>query len=273
MEVNGELIFRFPRRSDGERRLEKEILLLKRLGRILSIPIPHLNYVWSGNKKYRYAFVGYRKLEGVHLTPDVLQLSRVDDTASQLSGFLNELHSFPVLQARKVKVPYTTPARWKTRYHRFRSQLGKRVFPLLSRFERERATNLIDEFLNEEIDFKPALLHGDLNGGNMIANRSTGKITGIIDWGDATIGDPAYDFCGLLYEYGEEFVRKVLSKYNGSADRSFWKRLVFYAARTPYSVLLGAEVIGLPYMLKRDEIVLMEGPHDVHFKLGEYSAA
>src|ERR1700730_12960906 len=67
LEVNGELIFRFPMRDDVIPYLQKELRLLPVLEQALSTPIPHSDFIGKGDTSYPYTFVGYRKLEGVAL--------------------------------------------------------------------------------------------------------------------------------------------------------------------------------------------------------------
>src|SRR6266581_4484040 len=62
LEVNGELIFRFPMRDDVVAYLQKELHLLPVLEQALSTPIPHFEYIGHGDANYPYMFVGYRKL-------------------------------------------------------------------------------------------------------------------------------------------------------------------------------------------------------------------
>jgi aminoglycoside phosphotransferase (APT) family kinase protein len=45
--------------------------------------------------------------------------------------------------------------------------------------------------LEAPLDIQPTWLHGDLHPRNVLVER--GSITGIIDWGDLTAGDPATD--------------------------------------------------------------------------------
>lgn len=65
------------------------------------------------------------------------------------------------------------------------------------------------------------LLHGDFNPRHVFAQD--GRVTGIIDWGDAICGDPVYDFGRVLHSavlekdddvgYGLAIVNRVLAAY------------------------------------------------------------
>jgi len=43
----------------------------------------------------------------------------------------------------------------------------------------------------------PVLIHGDIAPRNLLADPETGRLTGLVDWGDAALADPAMDFAKL----------------------------------------------------------------------------
>lgn len=45
-----------------------------------------------------------------------------------------------------------------------------------------------------------ALIHWDIHPWNLLVDDQTGELTAIIDWGDAGIGDPAYDLASMPIE-------------------------------------------------------------------------
>jgi aminoglycoside phosphotransferase (APT) family kinase protein len=55
--------------------------------------------------------------------------------------------------------------------------------------------------------------HGDFGGGNIILHPETGRLAGVIDWGNSQIGDPATDFVWLALDRGWPFTRDVLGAY------------------------------------------------------------
>jgi aminoglycoside phosphotransferase (APT) family kinase protein len=80
-----------------------------------------------------------------------------------------------------------------------------------------------------------ALTHNDPGLVHVLGDD--GRITGIIDWTDACVGDPAKDFVGVLARGGWRTVRKLASTY-GSMDSSFEDRLAFYAWLAPFHDIL-----------------------------------
>src|SRR5205085_1752402 len=133
--------------------------------------------------------------------------------APALAIFLSELHSFPIEQAVSVGVQEHTPERWRERYLERYLDLQKRVFPLLDADLRTKSERLWKDFLDDRaiFAFQPVLIHCDLAGEHILCDPERSTLTGVIDWGDATIGDPAMDFVGLHVDRGKEFTELVLA--------------------------------------------------------------
>jgi aminoglycoside 2''-phosphotransferase len=240
LEINGELIFRFPLREDVTACLQKEIRLLPVLEETLSSPIPHFNYIGQGDENYPVMFVGYRKLGGLALDDVSITQMQLVELAPALATFLNELHSFPAALALQNGIQAYTPALWRERYRKLYSDLQIRVFPLLDTELRSKSGQLWENFLNSEaiIAFQPVPIHCDLACEHIFCDPVRGILTGVIDWGDTTVGDPALDFVGLHSGRGREFTEHVLACYKGIIDVEFWKRIDFYIRYGPFSELL-----------------------------------
>jgi aminoglycoside 2''-phosphotransferase len=240
LEVNGELIFRFPMREDVIAYFQKEIRLLPVLEEVLSTPIPHFEYFGHGDANYPFEFVGYSKLDGVALEAESITPEQLAALAPALATFLNELHSFPVVKAIHAGVWEHTSAQWRERYQDLYDDLQVRVIPLLDGELRTKSERLWENFLNVEsiFRFQPVLIHCDLGCEHIFCDPARGMLTGVIDWGDAMIGDPAMDFVGLYNRRGREFTERVLAGYHDTIDTAFWKRIDFYFCYGPYSELL-----------------------------------
>jgi Ser/Thr protein kinase RdoA (MazF antagonist) len=119
-----------------------------------------------------------------------------------------------------------------------------------------RARNAIDRFAPALDGPSGArLIHGDFCPRHVYADGA--RITGIIDWGDAMAGDPAYDFGRLLYSglraggigHGRSLVAAALSSYGdppwltGPRD----PRILFYAAMFVLSSMEGEFSAGAPW--------------------------
>jgi aminoglycoside phosphotransferase (APT) family kinase protein len=71
----------------------------------------------------------------------------------------------------------------------------------------------------------PSFIHLDFRGNNLLVDPESGRLTGVIDWGNAAIGDPALDFMWLVVWRGWSFMEAVLSNYSLPVDDDFIQRV------------------------------------------------
>jgi aminoglycoside 2''-phosphotransferase len=273
VDVNNRLIFRFPRRKDVEKSVKREVALLRLLQGALPYSIPTPEFVWHGDRKVPTRFFGYPKLRGASLTGADMASSPAS-VASQVSRLINAIQSFPLTETVKSLFSGHSAQMWKDEYASLLSRVRRRVVGLLDTGTREKTLALFGDFLNDEgnFSFRPVLVHRDLNT-NILFDKKRTEISGVIDWGDASIGDPAFDFCGFLHSQGRSFVELILQGYRGLIDESFRRRMEFYSKVIPYHVILGAMTTGRPYRIEGDDVVLGRGPAVSVFKMFESSNA
>jgi aminoglycoside phosphotransferase (APT) family kinase protein len=73
-----------------------------------------------------------------------------------------------------------------------------------------------------------ALIHADL-GAEHVLERD-GQLTGVLDWSDAAISDPAVDFGRLYRDFGPSFLTTTLKAYGGVDDpEAAMARIKFFA--------------------------------------------
>ena len=69
------------------------------------------------------------------------------------------------------------------------------------------------------------MIHGDLWFENILIDPGNGRLTGVLDFDTASIGDPAWDIATQLH-FGPEFFRHVLNAYPDKsaelAERARW---------------------------------------------------
>jgi aminoglycoside phosphotransferase (APT) family kinase protein len=63
----------------------------------------------------------------------------------------------------------------------------------------------------------PALLHCDIAPGHVLCDGATGALSGVIDFGDVSLGPAARDFIFLYEDFGAALCREVLGAYASSA--------------------------------------------------------
>jgi aminoglycoside phosphotransferase (APT) family kinase protein len=168
-------VVRWPRHRLAVEELEHEVELLPVLGPLLPVEVPRFEYVsrepW---------LVAYPLIRGEPL---------VAEDPDSVRAFLHALHAVDV-----DSVPAPRPD-WLETYREQADEFRRVVLPLLDRDERLRGEALLAEV--ETFDgFRPAVTHSDLGPTHLLVRD--GRLVGVIDWGDARIGDPAIDYAWLL---------------------------------------------------------------------------
>ena len=75
-----------------------------------------------------------------------------------------------------------------------------------------------------------ALTHGDLYAGHVTA-APDGRVSGIIDWTEAKVGDPSVDFSGHLAVFSRESLAQLVAAYAAAGGRTWPGMLEHIEAR------------------------------------------
>lgn len=185
-EVNDDLVVRFAL-SDVD--MTREARLLEVVAEVSPLPVPRPLLVLPG-------CLVYRKLPGTVLLHD-------PDPAvvPQLARMLTAIHAIPLSRLEGlVEVDDTPPAQWRAEAERHMDLAGIRVAlgqpPPPGEF---------------------VFCHNDLGAEHILVHD--GAVTGVIDWSDAAIADPAVDFGLILRDLGVMLAE----------DPAARQRAVFYA--------------------------------------------
>ncbi|GGD61760.1 aminoglycoside phosphotransferase [Paenibacillus nasutitermitis] len=224
--VNGEWVFRFPKSQQGADELNKEIQLLPLLVNRLKVDIPEFEYI--GSQSDGSPFTGYRKVQGEILGEvGIVSISdnARDRLALQLADFMNALNAFPVDSATAAGVPVRN---LKNDIFLLMEATEKHAFPLLNPSLRDYLTQRFQSYLEDTAytRYTPALIHAGLSPDHFLMDSHMSALTGIIDFGDAAISDPDYDYVYLLEDCGEPFTRQVMA-YRGEVALDARIRKVF----------------------------------------------
>jgi len=221
-EVNGAWIFQFPRMPGAMETTRKQIALLPRLAPELptAVPVPEL-------VSEEPLFMGYRKIPGEPLDVDA---GLDGDLPECLGRFVHDLHAVP------PEVVGWHPRGAETLRRELRAELQafrERVSPLLSSAERGVADAMISAFVDEDANFRfaPAVAHRDIGPEHVLATPD-GSLAGVVDWGDAEVGDPALDLWWVAGHPG--FGERMLTAYGGAPDATFRTRAEFYFRLGPW---------------------------------------
>jgi aminoglycoside 2''-phosphotransferase len=240
-EINNELLFRFPLREDCATRLPIEARLLAELADHVSVAIPKPLHVSMGVPPHEWPFFAYRRLAATPLLETQPGDKELEGIAIQLGQFLSELHSFSIERAEQLGVRVRVGARWRQRYVNLRTRVAADVYPLLHSQEAALMEASWEEFLarDEYFAFTPALIHGDLDQAHILLGSGTATVAGVIDFGDALIGDPALDFAGFDRALGNN----IAASYALSIDNTLLERAGIYRTRMSplHGVLFGLD--------------------------------
>jgi aminoglycoside 2''-phosphotransferase len=209
--VNGALVFRFARSESGFKDLKEEAAALRLLRKHITLPIPTLFYE-------DHEVLAYPLIPGETLRRDLLMsLPETDQQAiaDQLALFFKELHGIPMEEVAHPSIPMADALMeyedWANVYQRMQDK----VFPLLLPDVREWATGHFESWLSDPANFEyePRMVDTDIPPTHILFDRMRRRISGIIDFGCAGLGDPAADFSVIIYHYGESFMDRFYKIY------------------------------------------------------------
>ncbi|MBP2477196.1 aminoglycoside phosphotransferase (APT) family kinase protein [Crossiella equi] len=199
--VEGRWIHRRPRRADVAVRLRRETTFLPWLADRLPLAVPRPELVRTDPLEVRHALVPGEGTE-----------DPVAEHGAALGAFLRALHTTPVAAAveRGLTDGATARADLASAVEGFRSQ----VLPRLDASYRARGAELLEEVLAAPAD---TVVHGDLGPEHVLSEGS--RLTGVIDFTDAHVGDAAVDLAWALYGTSAPCAAALAQAYGGvSAD-------------------------------------------------------
>jgi aminoglycoside 2''-phosphotransferase len=209
--VGRTFVFRFAKHAEAAAGLRREIALLPRLAPRLRLRVPEIRFVGEHSVS-RFPFIGYRLIEGepLHRTlyEGLTEETRVG-LLGELADFLRSVHAFPTHEAMACGVgPHEERAGYLEDLRRARAA----VFPRLGQRVRLALESELVMFLDDDANFanSPTLLHADLWPEHVLFTTSAGRLAGVIDFGDVSIGDPDYDLAFLAQRLGPAFLSALL---------------------------------------------------------------
>lgn len=78
---------------------------------------------------------------------------------------------------------------------------------------------------------RPVFCHNDVRDYHLLVDPGTGRVTGLIDWTDAVLGDPALDLATVLIDFGRPTYERVLAGYGGPQEAGLEERVLHVARR------------------------------------------
>lgn len=212
-------VFRIAKHPEAAEALHREACVLPGIADHLALPVPRptVHATASGP-----AFTIHGEIRGAALTRKVwLQLppARQVRVASELAAFLRSLHDLSDSVGRRCGLPVLDMGSFA---RRLREEAPPLLFPLLPIEESRRLDPLLARCESGLGGDGPCnvLLHCDIAPGHVLHDPRVGTLTGIIDFSDLALGDPARDFIYIYEDFGPEMLAAVLAAYrreNGGA--------------------------------------------------------
>ena len=211
--LGADLAVRLPRRAGTANLISEEQRWLPQLAKNLPILVPTPQRVGKPAFGYPWSWSVVTWLKGCTAEFHPPQASQ----AAPFARFLRCLHVPAPAEAPKNSMRGVP--------------LQQRVSVLEERMQRLRArTSVItsrimrvwNQAVEAPLDGIPTWLHGDLHPRNVLVDD--GVISGIIDWGDITSGDPATDLAAIWMLFGEPHLRsQALAEYGNISEATVWR--------------------------------------------------
>nr|KEP23136.1 hypothetical protein DA06_11740 [Georgenia sp. SUBG003] len=204
-EVDGDLVVRLSTDADRAERsseVRREAELLRRVARIspLPVPVPLLTDPDGG-------LLAYRKLPGDPLLGAPDTAVRAGAVGAALGELLAVLHEQPPEDWRDVvDDDDTPPTAWLEEAQETYAEVASCI-PAACR-------GAVEAFLDAPpppAAARRVLSHNDLGIEHVLVDRATGEVTGVIDWADAALVDPARDLGLILRDLGDDGLEASLA--------------------------------------------------------------
>jgi aminoglycoside 2''-phosphotransferase len=221
--VDDAWVFRFPRSLEAGAYAAREGRLLEHLARASPLATPRYELAAAGGE-----FAGYPMIAGEELTEArfaALARPVQDNILDEIGAFLAVLHATPpeLLAAGGPPRPSETGEAFAERYAERRAEYVRLLPPdLLAR------ADAFYRGLPAAVAGAPTcVVHNDFTEDHILLDRGGDRLAGVIDFTDAGLGDPAFDFT-FLWAYGDDAPAQVLRRYGavreagGILQRSRW---------------------------------------------------
>jgi aminoglycoside phosphotransferase (APT) family kinase protein len=219
--VNGEPVVRTSKEADPAKRAastRREAGLLAAVVKTSTLPVPEPVFADP-----EAGAIAYRRLLGLPLMDN--PVAKLALLAPDLGRFLGRLLGTPLgrMEGLAERDPYPMAAWLEDAEEDYRN-ISKRL--------PAEARRQIEGFLRNPPPTETQRLascHNDLGVEHLFVDMEANAVTGVIDWTDAAITDPARDLALVYRDLGPEACKLALAHYEGSFDGSDRDRAIFYA--------------------------------------------
>ncbi len=211
--VNGEFVFRFPRRAIAVPWLVKETQVLPRIASRLPLSIPLPTHVGRPTERYAWPFAGYRMLAGRTACGLALDGDQRTRAAEPIAHFLKSLHAIRDVDCEGDTIGRLEVAR--------RTPRARELLRKLNGWQLIGDTTPWLRILDQT--YRPVrtdtLVHGDLYSRHLLV--TDGRVSGVIDWGDVHRGDRAIDL-SVAHIFLPPQAHDAFRRAYGEIDQETW---------------------------------------------------
>jgi aminoglycoside 2''-phosphotransferase len=225
------------RNKQGMDMLRRESRIINFLRLKLPIEIPKILFL---NDSIEFPLSIHHKIPGKSLTFVIEQFSKKqkNSISAEIGKFLSILHSknlkndfllsFPKQKISDSDFMESFKEFWISRFEEVKDV----AFKYLKKDQQEWLTKIFDDYLNDKSNFSftPSITHCDFDTSNILVDPENGQITGIIDFENCKLWDPAADL--LFFDEGSDFMKTLLDNYHFSQQQSLFARMKFFYSRT-----------------------------------------
>ncbi|MFI0464213.1 macrolide 2'-phosphotransferase [Saccharopolyspora sp. 5N102] len=232
-------VLRMPRRPEVSELIAGERRLLEFLRPRLDVTLPQWEVCTS-------ELVAYRRLPGSPLGPEdpvTLDYQWRMDVPEELFGVLGaviaELHRASAAEVAELGVPVSERTALREEADDHLRRAGSELDVPEPRARRWREWIDDDRYwIGESAGLR--LAHADLHPGHLLVDES-GTLTGILDWTDAAVDDPALDFIAPRRAFGEAGLDRLLAAYvdAGGRPREHFRAHIEQLSSFLFSISLG----------------------------------
>lgn len=226
--VDGAWLEREPLRPEIRPRLVTETRLLPWLAPQLPLSVPVPKIVQSEPLRVRHRLIPGRPAPRL-----------TDEQGAVLGRFFRALHSVDAAAAVVRGVPGEDAA-W-AEHRRQLDRFRREVLPRVPGPRRRPAEALLDR-LSQPPPTR-TLVHGDVGPAHVLL--SEGAVSGVIDWSDAHVADPALDLAWLVY--GSSAGDSVATAYDAH-DALLYRARDWHLLGPWHEVLYGVDIGGSAYV-------------------------
>lgn len=212
--VNKNVIFKISNTDDKSYRdTFREHNVLSKMPDKTPFEYPHI--IYSGRKnKDRFLF-GESLISGITYSKklhDSFDENTKSDILQQIGCLMRKLHSIDI----KNKDGVLFVSDYTTAIDAFNKYYTDKVRACFSSTDQNRIQQLCDryKYLSLNHPVQNVLVHADMHFGNLMFNKETKQITGLLDFGAAHLAEPARD---MHYYYGDG-IKNILIGYGSNGD-------------------------------------------------------